>query len=70
MKAYSTAQVARMVKVHKQTLLRWLYMGAVPEPRRMKNGGQDVRLWAARDVERVRKYKAAYYCKGRGKRKA
>ena len=69
MKAYSTVQVSRIVGIHKQTLLRWLYTGAVPEPKRMSNGGQDVRLWTPHDVERVKKYKAAHYWEGRGVKK-
>ena len=35
----------------------------------MRNGGQNVRLWTARDVERVKKYKAAHYWEGRGVKK-
>ena len=66
MKTYSTAQVARMVGVHKVTLQRWLLSGKVREPRRIRNGGVNARIWTNRDVERVKKYKAASYMKGRG----
>jgi site-specific DNA-methyltransferase (cytosine-N4-specific) len=66
---YSTAQVARMVGVNKQTLLRWLWAGKIPEPKQHSNGGQKVRLWTERDVERARKYKEANYRKGRGRKK-
>ena len=59
MKACSTAEVARIVEVHKATLLRWLYNGSIPEPKRYSNGGVDFRIWTERDVERVRKFKAA-----------
>jgi DNA-binding transcriptional MerR regulator len=69
MKAYSTGRVAALAGIHKQTLLRWLYAGAIPEPRRHKNGGQDIRLWTRADLENVRKYKAVHYCKGRGRKK-
>ena len=34
----STAEVARMAGVHKDTLLRWLKAGHVPEPRRDRHG--------------------------------
>lgn len=68
MKTYSTAEVAWIVGVHKQTLLRWLYLRAVPEPKRHSSGGQDVRIWVDRDVERARKYKQANYRKGRGRK--
>ena len=58
-----------MTGVHKATLLRWLYSRSIPEPKRRTNGGQDVRIWTARDLERVRKWKAAHYRKGRGRKK-
>jgi excisionase family DNA binding protein len=66
---YTTKQVADAVGVNKRTLLRWLQDGKVPEPRRIRNGGLDARIWTARDVERVRKWKAAHYRKGRGRKK-
>ena len=69
MKTYSTAQVAKMLGVHKVTLKRWLISGRVGEPRRIRNGGIQARIWTARDVERVRKWKAAHYRKGRGRKK-
>lgn len=68
MKNHSTAAVARKVGVHKNTLLRWLYSGVVAEPKRHTNGGQDVRMWSDRDVERVEKYKQENYRKGRGRK--
>jgi DNA-binding transcriptional MerR regulator len=68
-RTYSTAQVARMAGVHKATLLRWLYAGSIQEPKRHSNGGVDARIWSDRDVQRVRKHKAAHYRKGRGRKK-
>jgi DNA-binding transcriptional MerR regulator len=70
MKTWSTTEVARIVEVHKATLLRWLYAGSIPEPKRYRNSGVDFRIWTERDVERVRKFKAANYRKGRGRKKA
>ncbi len=58
-----------MVGIHKVTLQRWLLDGKIAEPRRMKNGGVDVRIWTDADVERVRRYKARFYRKGRGRKK-
>lgn len=69
MKTYSTKQVAQMVGINRVTLQLWLLSGKLPEPRRVSGGGVDVRIWTERDVERVRKYKAAHYCKGRGRKK-
>jgi len=69
MKSYSTAEVAKAVGIDKKTLLRWLWAHKLREPRRRTNGGQDVRLWNDEDVERVRRYKQANYCRGRGRKK-
>jgi DNA-binding transcriptional MerR regulator len=69
MQTYSTATVARKVGVVKSTLLRWLYAGKIPEPRRLHNGGVDARIWSQKDLKRVREYKQAHYRKGRGRKK-
>jgi hypothetical protein len=68
MKSYSTLQVARMLGVHKVTLQRWLLDGKLAEPRRIKNGGLDARVWTDRDVERAKKFKQENYRKGRGRK--
>ena len=70
MRTLSTVQVARAVGVHKVTLQRWLLDGKLREPRRVRQGGVDLRVWTDQDVDRVRKYKAAHYRKGRGRKKA
>jgi predicted site-specific integrase-resolvase len=67
MRTYSTAQVAKGIGVHKITLIRWLLDGKVPEPRRINQAGQEIRVWADRDVERVKKFKQNN-CKGRGRK--
>jgi predicted site-specific integrase-resolvase len=69
MKTYSTKQVAEDVGVNRVTLQRWLLAGKVPEPKRLKAGGVDVRLWSDKDVERVRQFKEGNYRKGRGRKK-
>ena len=69
MKTYSTGQIAKLAGVHKQTLLRWLYAGAIAEPQRRKGGGQDLRIWTPADLARVRRHKAERYRKGRGRKK-
>ncbi len=59
-----------MLGIDRVTLQRWLLSGKVREPRRIKNGGIDARVWTARDVERVNKYKAAHYWEGTGSQDA
>jgi predicted site-specific integrase-resolvase len=70
MAIYSTAQVAAIVGISKNTLLSWLYSGKIPEPRRRVEAGIDIRLWNDRDVGRVKKYKEQNFRKGRGRKKA
>jgi hypothetical protein len=58
---YSTAEVARIVGVHKVTLVRWLLGGRLTEPRRSSLGGQVLRLWSERDLARAKAFKNANY---------
>ena len=69
MRGHSTAQVARKLKIGRQTLHRWIRERKVSAPRKQRVGGVAVRFWGDEDVERVRKYKAANYRKGRGRKK-
>ena len=58
MRGYSTAQVAKMVGVSKNTLLRWLYGGQLKEPRRTQVAGRSWRIWVESDIQRARELKA------------
>jgi excisionase family DNA binding protein len=51
---YSTREVAEKVGVSKETILRWLRTGKVPEPDRDRNGW---RIFSDEDVEEVLRYK-------------
>ncbi len=68
MKPYSTSQVAILVHVTRVTLQRWMRGKKVPTPKAQRVAGVLVRVWNAKDVEKVRKYKAANYRKGRGRK--
>ena len=65
---YSTAQAAKVLKIGRPTLHRWMADGKVAPPRKQKVGGVTVRFWTKRDVERVRRYKEKFYRKGRGRK--
>ena len=65
----SSAEVAAAAGISKRTLLRWLQDGKVREPRRVTFAGQESRVWSERDLQRVKKYKADNYRKGRGRKK-
>jgi DNA-binding transcriptional MerR regulator len=66
---YSTPEAARKCGVHHITLQRWVSAGKVKAPRKTRVGGVVVRLWTDSDLEKVRKFKAAHYRKGRGRKK-
>ena len=61
--SYSTAEIAKAIGVSKNTLLRWLYAGNLPEPERKTFGGVENRIWSSKDLERARKYKEQNYRK-------
>lgn len=69
MTSYSTAQVADLLGIGTDTLHRWIKEKKVPAPDLQFVGGVKVRLWAEKDVETVKKYKAHYYW-GRGRRRS
>ncbi len=66
---YSTKQVAELVGIHWVTLHRWMTSRKVRASQRIPLNGMVLSRWTVADVERVRRYKASYYCKGRGRKK-
>jgi len=69
MKYASTKEVARKVGIGRNTLERWLSSGKLKPPRATRIGRGEFRQWTDADIERVRKYKARNYRKGRGRKK-
>ena len=65
----STAEIAAAVGVDKSTLERWLAERKVPMPKRIVVGARVSRIWTSGDVERLKRYKARFYRKGRGRKK-
>lgn len=64
----STLEVAHQVGIGRSTLERWIAEGKVPAPKMIRFGRDEFRNWTPIDLERVRKYKQKYYCKGRGRK--
>jgi predicted DNA-binding transcriptional regulator AlpA len=61
-------KVAKMLKIGRPTLHRWMKIMPSLAPRKQKVGGVSVRIWTHRDVELLRKYKQNNYRKGRGRK--
>lgn len=59
--SYTTAEVARVAGVDRQTLFRWLWAGKVPEPKQITFGGMSMRVWTAKELEQVKEYKKLHY---------
>lgn len=51
---YSTRQVADKVGVSKETILRWLRAGKIPEPVRDRNGW---RIFSDPEIEEILRFK-------------
>lgn len=68
MSPLSTAEVAERVGVTKVTVERWLAARKVPMPKLIQIGVRRFRLWSQADIERLQKYKAKFYMKGRGRK--
>ena len=68
MQPLATNEVCRQVGIHRATLERWLSSGTLRPPQPIKIGGRVFRYWTPRDVERVRRFKAKFYRKGRGRK--
>ena len=63
---YSTAQAARILKIGRQTLHRWL-KEELKAPKKRKIGGVAIRLWTEDDLKRARRYKTKRYHQGGGR---
>ncbi|PYV31883.1 MAG: hypothetical protein DMG22_15225 [Acidobacteria bacterium] len=63
-----TLEVCALVGVHRSTLERWLSSGRLQTPQPIRIGGRVFRYWTQRDVERVQRFKAKFYRKGRGRK--
>jgi predicted DNA-binding transcriptional regulator AlpA len=63
---HSTAQVARILNIGRQTLHRWLNE-ELKAPKKSRIGGVSIRFWTEGDLERARRYKAERYHRGGGR---
>lgn len=68
-KMYSTEQVADMVGVHRVTMQRWITAGKVHASQVIPMQDRQLHRWSAADIKAVKRYKEAFYRKGRGPKK-
>jgi excisionase family DNA binding protein len=65
----STREIAKLVGIGTNTLEVWLRDGKIPAPKMLRIGQKQFRNWTKKDIAQIRKYKAANYRKGRGRKK-
>jgi predicted DNA-binding transcriptional regulator AlpA len=53
-KSYTTAEVAKMLKISTRTLYRYLYDGLVPEPHMVSFGRLKARAWSDKDIRHAK----------------
>jgi hypothetical protein len=59
---YTTAEIAKAIRVSKKTLLRWLYAGKLAEPaKKITIGKIENRVWSSADLERARAFRESNY---------
>jgi len=56
-KTYTTAQVAKLLKISRQTLHTWIEGGRIKAPKPVTVGQRAFRFWTAADIEHARKFK-------------
>jgi len=67
-KSYSTEEIASRTGVHRLTIQRWITAGQVRASIAVPMKGRTLWRWTDADLKQVLKFKAANYCKGRGRK--
>jgi hypothetical protein len=65
-RTWSTGDVARLLKISKSTLIRWIRVGFLQEPAVVQVGRVHFRIWRRDDVVRAWNHKKSYYWWTRG----
>jgi len=66
----STAEVAKIVGIHRVTLEEWITRRVIPSPKKLTVGKLIVRLWSSKDIDRLLKYRSTNYNKKPRRKKA
>jgi DNA-binding transcriptional MerR regulator len=63
MAEFSISKTARLLKVHRATVHRWIAKGLVPEPVAKEIAGSKIRYWTDEGFARVKEYKEKHFGK-------
>jgi excisionase family DNA binding protein len=70
MNAYSISQAARLLKVDRRTLQRWIRDKRIPAPATKTMAGVQFRFWTEKDFQKLKEHKAhEYWRKGKKHKK-
>lgn len=61
MTEFSISKTARLLRVHRATLHRWIARGVVPEPVAKEIAGSNIRYWTDEGFAKVREYKDKHF---------
>lgn len=67
-KTWTTGQAAEAANISRASLQEWIRLGKISAPPVQLVKGKAVRLWTARDIEKLRDVKSEIYGQGKGKR--
>ncbi len=60
---YSISETARLLRVHRSTIHRWIAEGLIPQPIAENIAGSRLRYWTEEGFARVKKYRTEQYAK-------
>jgi len=67
-KKFSISETARLLRVDRGTLRRWIKKGLIPKPTAENTAGARLRYWNKDGFAKVRHYRDKHFGEGRGKR--
>jgi predicted site-specific integrase-resolvase len=65
---FSISETARLLRVNRGTIRRWIKKGLIPKPIAENSAGARLRYWNKDGFAKVRDYRNEHFGEGRGKR--
>jgi hypothetical protein len=65
---FSISETARLLRVHRGTIRRWIKAGLIPQPIAENIAGARLRYWNEDGFAKVKEYKDKHFGEGQGRR--
>jgi hypothetical protein len=65
---FSISETARLLRVHRGTIRRWINKRLIPQPIAENTAGARLRYWTKEGFDRVEEYRDKHFGEGQGKR--